>query len=170
MLARYVTIPTIVGVAYAFQGFIPGVKNLYWWAFPLMAFIMGCAILVVITAVRLQAKLSLRGTLKRGWELKAEGERLQTRMCYRAERDIDRYDRALDIWSDSVRGWLGGEGSPLDSRFMDDNGIAPAFREQDIDAPGKFLEIHKNYLDRRLTRLQEILLKMSESYMTTPPH
>ena len=114
MAGRWLPVPGLAVFAVVIQGYIPGIKNLYPWAFSLIVALVSLGLLFFLTAVRLQSQLTIQGSLEKGWKLKTEGEAMQTRMIYKTENDIDRYSDQIDFWSDAVRQWLGGTGSLLD--------------------------------------------------------
>ncbi len=88
-------------------------------------------------------------------------------MVHKAEADVDRYSSAIDKWVVTVRNWL-TVGSTLDMPFLSDHGLGSQFVPEPTEGvPAKFLPVHKSYLDRRLTRLQEILRRMSDSDRAT---
>lgn len=58
MVGRFLPAPSLPVLAYLAQSHIPGVENLYWWAFPTMAFIVGLAVSIGFAAVRIQGRLT----------------------------------------------------------------------------------------------------------------
>jgi hypothetical protein len=71
----YAPVPVAGGLAYLGQSYLPGVRNLYPWAFPVIMMVVGLAILMFITAVRYRARLDFGGPhnrdglIRSAWDL-----------------------------------------------------------------------------------------------------
>ena len=98
MALRWLSAPSVAGIAYLIQGTIPGIKHLYPWAFPIIAANAALTVLVYIAAVRLQ--LPRNRSLLRLPELRQEGYQARN-----AGTQISNPEQQLQPWIDKYHAW-----------------------------------------------------------------
>lgn len=154
MILRLLGTPGLVAIAFFLQGKIPGVKNLYPWAFPLMVGIVAVAVLVFIAAVRLQIPKNL--ALMKIVELRNQGyvHRNNGFCIGNPETELEPWKASYYAWEKKVKTEV-AKLSPLDAKLLDIMGDVPVQYRGEGDIPR-----YANFFTFQTKRLEIIIEKL----------
>ena len=106
MIVRIVGLGGLAALAVAVQNLIPGVKNLYDWAFPLIVAIVVFAFLIFIAAVRLQMPRNAALLKLAHLETKGYGVRESLHDLKRLEKGLESLKAEVNDWNTCVAAQL----------------------------------------------------------------
>ena len=104
-------------------------------------------------------------------EHRAWGARIQNRMLHPPPRGmtfptgegIDRFNNEIEKWGSATEACLGGPGALDLITYRNDVGLIPLYDENSGEVLLRQLLTNKNFMQRRLTRLNEIISKKQEA-------
>ena len=125
MLLGWASIPTSGSIAYLVQSFIPGVRNLYPWAFPVIVAIAVIAIHMFVIAVRYRARLDFGGPHNRDKLIRSAWD-LHDSACALMQVNSDANRRQFEQTKNKIWGELSVAGRRYDPRIRQFIVITPS--------------------------------------------
>lgn len=156
MILRWFSVPTLSVIGLGIQSSIPGVKNLYPWAFPLIVANVALAVLIFVAAVRLQlprnrAPIRLAELRKEGYEGRNAGTTFTD-----PENQLEPWIDGYHAWEEKVRVQLRLI-SPVDAQLWDTLGNVPQYYKGQNKVV-RFL----NFYTFQLTRLEDVIERLRQ--------